>query len=292
MLPSKVYPNTGTDEIVAFLPGAGGDPHDPSKGENIILASHTDGTSASEENGPLGMLAIAKYFARIPRAQRQRSLILVFATGHFTGYTKDTAWFTAHHPEILDNTVASLTIEHLGQKSFTDDPQANTYTYDGFNEVGITYVSQDPLIISTVMQNYMVEDLRRSPVINGPGFGVSTAFFTACVPAVGFITGPNTLYQMDRSTVLQGTDAERMAREIRAFVRIVAAWDGLPAQLLAAGKSAACRPAMSASPPAAPALPGAGSDLAQHPVDGLGGAAGHVQPGVGLPAGTPDLPGL
>jgi hypothetical protein len=241
VLPATVYPNTGTDEIVAFLPGANGDANDPSKGENVIVASHTDGTSASEENGPLGMLAIAKYFAQIPRSQRQRSMVFCFATGHFTGYTDDTAWFIDHHPEILANCAATLTIEHLGQKSYTDDPKKDTYTYDGYPEVGISYVSQDAGIIASVVQNYQTEDLQRAPVINGPGFGVGTPFFEANLPSYAFITGPNTLYQMDAATSLEGTDPARLHQEVRTFTRILASWDDLSAAMLAAGKSAASR---------------------------------------------------
>ncbi|MEA2624465.1 MAG: hypothetical protein QOD06_510 [Candidatus Binatota bacterium] len=236
VLPSKTHPNTGTDEIVAFLPGATGDANDPSKGENVIIASHTDGTSASEENGPLGMLALAKYFAKIPRSQRRRSLVFCFATGHFTdAYTKDTAWFTAHHPEIVANTVATLTVEHLGQKSYTDDPQADTYTYDGFPELALSYVSQHPLLIESVIANYQTENLTRAAVINGPGFGVSQAFFNANLPSYAFITGPNTLYQMDRETVLEGTDPARMHQEIRTFARILKGWENLSKEELRAG---------------------------------------------------------
>ena len=238
VLPSKTYPNAGTDEIVAFLPGAHGSPTDPSKGENVVVASHTDGTSASEENGPLAMLAIAKYFAQIPRSQRRRSMVFCFATGHFTGYTKDTGYFTALHPEILAKTAATLTIEHLGQRSFTDDPKANTYTYDGFPEIGIGYVSQDPYLIESVIQNYQAEKLMRSPVLNGPGFGVSQAFFNANLPSYGFITGPNALYQMDRQTVLEGTDPARMHQEVRTFVRILQSWESLSSSQLSTGKSA------------------------------------------------------
>jgi hypothetical protein len=238
VLPSKTYPDTGTDEIVAFLPGADGSATDPSKGENVIVASHTDGTSASEENGPLAMLAIAKYFAQIPRSQRRRSMVFCFATGHFTGYTEDTGYFTSLHPEILANTAATLTIEHLGQKSFTDHPKADAYTDDGFPEIGISYVSQDPYLIESVIQNYRRESLIRSPVLNGPGFGVSQAFFNANLPSYGFITGPNTLYQMDAQTGLEGTDPARMHQELRTFVRILRSWESLSARQLSGGKSA------------------------------------------------------
>lgn len=35
--------------------------------ETIILLSHTDGANAVWENGPAGILALARYFASIPR---------------------------------------------------------------------------------------------------------------------------------------------------------------------------------------------------------------------------------
>jgi hypothetical protein len=251
VLPSKTHPDTGTDEIVAFLPGRDGDPRDPSKGENVVVASHTDGTSASEENGPLGMLAIARYFAKIPRWQRRRSIVFVFATGHFTGYTKDTQWFIDHHPEILANTAATLTIEHLGQKSYTDDARSDRYTYDGFPEVGISYVSQDPALITSVAQNYSREKLTRAPVINGPGFGVGTPFFEAGLPSYAFITGPNTLYQMDARMGLAGTDRYRLHHEVRTFIRILSSWETLSKTALSAGKSAAQRAVSGGSTPSA-----------------------------------------
>jgi hypothetical protein len=182
------------------------------------------------------MLAIAKYFAKIPRSQRRRSIILCFATGHFTdAYTQDTAWFTAHHPEIIANTAATLTIEHLGQKSYTDDPVANTYTYDGFPEMAISYVSQHPLLIQSVIANYQAENLTRAPVVNGPGFGVSQAFFNARLPSFGFVTAPNSLYQMDPNTGVAGTDRLRMHQEVRTFTRILAAWERLSKEELGVG---------------------------------------------------------
>ena len=238
VLHSTTTPNTGTDEIVAVLPGANGDPNDLTKGENVVVASHTDGTSASEENGPLGMLAIAKYFAQIPRSQRRRTMIFCFATGHFTGYTKDTQWFIDHHPDALKKTAATLTIEHLGQKSFTDDWKHNRLVDDHLPEVGFSYVTGDAGIIATAVANHKAEKLLRAPVVNGPVFGVGRPFSDANLPAYAFITGPNTLYQMDRATIMDGTDAQRMRQEIRTFVRILGSWERLSKAQLGAGKAA------------------------------------------------------
>ena len=74
-------------------------------------------------------------------------------------------------------------------------------------------------------------------MINGPGFGVGTPFFEANLPSYAFITGPNTLYQMDKPTILAGTDPERMHHEIRTFIRILSSWETLSKQTLSAGKS-------------------------------------------------------
>jgi len=238
VLHSTTTPNTATDEIVAVLPGAEGDPNDLTKGENVVVASHTDGTSASEENGPLGMLAIAKYFAQIPRAKRRRTMIFCFATGHFTGYTKDTQWFIDNHADALKKTAATLTIEHLGQKSFTDDWRHNRLLDDHLPEVAFSYVTGDAGIIATAVANHRAEKLLRAPVCNGPVFGVGRPFSDANLPAYAFITGPNSLYQMDRDTSMEGTDAQRMRQEIRTFIRILASWEGLSKAELGAGKAA------------------------------------------------------
>ena len=74
-------------------------------------------------------------------------------------------------------------------------------------------------------------------MVNGPVFGVGRPFSDANLPAYAYITGPNTLYQMDRDTGLEGTDPDRMYREIRTFVRILAAWETLDKATLNAGKS-------------------------------------------------------
>ncbi len=68
VLEADVFPDTPTDTLVATLPGARSD-------EIIIVNTHTDGPNATEENGALGILALMKYFANIPRAERRRTIV-------------------------------------------------------------------------------------------------------------------------------------------------------------------------------------------------------------------------
>ena len=51
--------------------------------QRIVIDSHTDGTNAVEDNGPIAMVAMARYFAALPRACRPRTLEFAFSTAHF-----------------------------------------------------------------------------------------------------------------------------------------------------------------------------------------------------------------
>lgn len=61
VLEADRFPDTRTDTLLATLPGSSPD-------EAIIVNTHTDGPNATEENGALGILALAKYFAKLPKA--------------------------------------------------------------------------------------------------------------------------------------------------------------------------------------------------------------------------------
>ncbi|MHB8512276.1 MAG: twin-arginine translocation signal domain-containing protein [Actinomycetota bacterium] len=228
-LPATIEPNATTPELIAVLPAT------QQTDEVVLITSHSDGISGSEENGPLGMLAIANYFAQKP--ERRRNLWFAFTGGHMCGYTTDTNWFLNNHPDIVSNAVATMAIEHLGQRSFTDTPETNTFSSDGYSEIGVSYVSQNPLLIESVTSCYATGGLQRAPVCNGPGFGVSIPLFSARLPCYAYITGPNALYQMDQQKVLEQFDNKRMFSEVRTFIRILETWEGMTAQDLGAGVS-------------------------------------------------------
>jgi hypothetical protein len=82
------------------------------------LITHTDGPSISQENGALGILAMVKYFARIPQAERPRTLMIFYDCRHYMpGAERAFAAqdYAASHPELYKNVVAAMGIEHLGQ---------------------------------------------------------------------------------------------------------------------------------------------------------------------------------
>src|ERR1700722_13128994 len=76
VLEAETTPDTPTDTVIATLPGTSSD-------EVIVGNTHTDGPNATEENGGVAIVALAKYFSRLPVAERKRTLVFPLTTGHF-----------------------------------------------------------------------------------------------------------------------------------------------------------------------------------------------------------------
>jgi hypothetical protein len=92
-LDAALSPNAITDTVWTVVEGE-------LSNESILVATHSDGVNAIEENGAVGVLELARMFAAGPRPRR--TLVFVFATGHLrlpavTGQGQAmTAWLTAH----------------------------------------------------------------------------------------------------------------------------------------------------------------------------------------------------
>src|SRR5277367_191378 len=127
VLEADIHPDTPTDTLLATLPGTSAD-------EVILVNTHTDGPNATEENGGLGVLALAKYFAKVPKSQRKRTLVFPLTSGHFAGpWVPSMRGIIQKYPDLIKRTVAALTVEHLGCKEWVDDASFQ-YKPTGENE--------------------------------------------------------------------------------------------------------------------------------------------------------------
>ena len=109
-------------QLFGYLPGKDyGKPND----QQILLITHTDGPSISQENGGLGILAMVKYFAHIPQAERPRTLMLFYDCRHYMpGAERAFAAqdYAASHPDVYKKVIAAMGIEHLGQIQADESP--------------------------------------------------------------------------------------------------------------------------------------------------------------------------
>ena len=107
-------------QYIAYLPGANyGTPED----EQIILVTHTDGPSITQDNGALGLLGIVKYFSNIPQSERPRTLTVFLDCRHYMPGMEDAHaapdWFT-RFPEKKSNIVGMIQTEHLGEMDYRE----------------------------------------------------------------------------------------------------------------------------------------------------------------------------
>jgi hypothetical protein len=188
VLEADIHPDAPTDTLIATLPGTNSD-------EVIIVNTHTDGPNATEENGGLGILALAKYFARLPKSARKRTLVFPLTTGHFAGpWVPSMRGIIQKYPDLIKKTVAALTVEHLGCKEWADDASMH-YRPTGENEwaVAITENASTGLILVDALQHSNDQKTAVVNPVHGGWLGEGGSLARAGVPTIGYIPQPNYL---------------------------------------------------------------------------------------------------
>jgi hypothetical protein len=215
VLEAETYSDTPTDTVIATLPGVSSD-------EVVIVNTHTDGPNATEENGALGLLAIAKYFSKIPRTERRRTMVFPMTSGHFAGpWVPSMRGVMQKYPELIKKTVAAVTVEHLGCREWLDDASFN-YKPTGKFEWSIAITP------SKVMGGLMVEALKgsidRAAVVNpvnGGWLGEGGGLSRAGIPTIGYIPQPNYLCAGPDNCEIDKLSGELMHAQIEVFVKVL-----------------------------------------------------------------------
>jgi hypothetical protein len=243
-LTASVEPSS-TRQLVGILPGDG------STDELMILNTHTDGMNAFEENGGVGLVALARYFSRLPRGRRlKRSLVFSAVSGHFAGPAlPQTRGFIDRHPDLVARAAASVTIEHLGASEWLDD--ARGYHPTGGPDMFIVWHSQTGGIAGPVVESMKANDLVHSRALRPAGdymIAVGTAFNESGVPTVSSIVAPNYMVSWADDGHLHKFMPARAAREVRWAADLITRFDSIPAAQLAAGDSAVLRTGVACLP--------------------------------------------
>jgi hypothetical protein len=228
-LEAEVTPDSPTDTLIATLPGASPD-------EAIIVNTHTDGPNAIEENGGLGILALAKYFAQIPKDQRRRTLVFALTTGHFAGpWVPSIRGVIDKHPELIKKTVAAVTIEHLGCREWADDASLH-YKATGENELSVA-LSPHQSTAKVLLDCLEDSANRRNAVVNpvkGGFLGEGSALARAGVPTIGYMPMPNYLLAGPQDGCIEKVSPELLHSQIEVFAKVIHTFDKMTAAQLRA----------------------------------------------------------
>jgi hypothetical protein len=242
-LTATVKPSS-TDQLVGILPGDG------STDELMILNTHTDGQNAFEENGGIGLVHLARYFARLPKRRRlKRTLVFSATAGHFAGPAlPQTRGFIDRHPDLVSRAAASLTLEHLGCAEWVDD--ARGYHPTGRPDMCVIWHSQSG-IAAPVVESMIANDLEHSIALRPAGdymIGIGTALNEVGVPTVSQIVAPNYMVSWADGGHLDKFLPGRAALEVRWAADLVTRLDSIGAAQLAAGDSTVLRSGVACLP--------------------------------------------
>ena len=107
----KWVPNLKSTSVWGSLPGA--------TDENVIVMAHQDAYfdgALDNASGMAVMLALAEHFAKVPQAQRRRTLRFVATAGHHVG-SPNGKWLHDHRDTAVAKTALMINCEHI---SITD----------------------------------------------------------------------------------------------------------------------------------------------------------------------------
>lgn len=222
---------TKTRNVIATLPGR--------SSEEIVLAANTDGNSWVQEDGVIGMLAFARYYAELPKRCRPRTLVLAFASAHDALVADGTDKFA----ETLDRRKVALAfaIEHLGTREIlpTGEGADRRLEFTGLGEPLLFAAGDSDVLRETAVAVTQGRKLDRTAVLRGLGApvegrvppvcsmgGLGIAFHKRLIPTLAMISGPWSLY--DPVFGRDALDFGRMRSQVLAIGDSVLALDGLP----------------------------------------------------------------
>lgn len=228
------YVDATTYQLIAYLPGRDyGTPED----QQILLRTHTDGPSISQDDGAFGLLGIVKYMSRIRRAKRPRTLFLEFDCRHFMPGAERT-WHAQDYfekfPHARDKVVGLIAMEHMGNIEYKQVGERLVPT--GRTNVSSVYSTANQAMIDAAyraaVENRLPAAAIRAPdregtqgKSQGPWFGMGTQGRYLGLPAFSLMSDLGAYWQT----------AARLDRlDVRLFLRQVATFTQLTGFLMTA----------------------------------------------------------
>jgi hypothetical protein len=235
---AKLTPDARADTLVATLKG--------SSEEVIFLTTHTDGPNEVNDNGALGVLALAMYYAKLPAAKRRRTLVCSLPTGHYasgaisdpetgSGRRAGTTGVMEKRPEVMQRAVAQIAMEQLGALDWIE--------IDGkWQPSGLPAREMwlpTPTVATAINRMWLActrgEDPKHSrSVIVESGYapGEGGAPRRAGIPGIGLMGSPEYFFRADPQGVLRYLSADVMHNEISILTKLLVLMERLtPAQL-------------------------------------------------------------
>lgn len=190
--------------------------------ELVLLVTHTDGPNLTQENGALAVLAVIDYFAKLPAAERRRSLLVLLDPQHYMPGRHRVDWYAAH-PGLAARIVASLGVEQFGQREYAE--AGDEFLPTGRAETTIVFAQDNARLLQEAIAAVQAEELPRTVVRvpvrgQGPWAGLGDVAVKRNIPGYGTSTDMSAYW----STVpgLESFDSALARRQIGVLTRLTA----------------------------------------------------------------------
>jgi hypothetical protein len=230
---ATLTPDSRADSFIATLKGQ--------SDEVIFLTTHTDGPNEVNDNGALGLLAVANYAARVPLAKRRRTLVFSLPTGHYamgavadpvtgSGRRPGTAGVMDKWPEVIKRTVAQLHMEQLGATEWLDIDGK----YRPSGKVAGEFWIPTPATAEPMRKMFMATTVGENPrysrlgfVISGTAGGEGTGLRAAGIPGIGLMGAPSFFFRADPKGVLDKLDPNILHNQVSMASKMYVLMDRL-----------------------------------------------------------------
>ena len=113
-------------------------------------------------------MSIVQYLAKVPQAERPRTLVIMLDSQHFTPHRHMDDWY-AMHPEIVEKIGGTMGVEHLGQREYVE--QGDRFVQSGLPETTMIFVQDNNLLIQGAVEGVQAFDIPRAMVQSPPRGG-------------------------------------------------------------------------------------------------------------------------
>lgn len=233
-LESSITPGHTSDNVWALLPGQ--------TDEVILVNTHSDGCNAYEENGPLAVVAMARYFAQKPISERRRTLAFACTTGHFGhGLVPGAATFESENADLVERIVAVVTPEHLGANEWIDQPRIGAdkeYAPSGRYHWDWVYCRPGRGMANVFLQSASGTEFRLAQAVRpwanraGIQFGEGSDYADAGKPVIATMGHPWYLFTQPPNGEIDKLSPERLHGEVVALTRCVNELDVMDAEAM------------------------------------------------------------
>jgi hypothetical protein len=235
---ATLTPDSRADTLVATLPGK--------SDEVVFLTTQTDGPNECNENGGLGLLALATYASKIPAAQRRRTLVVCMPTGHYafgavadtvtgSGRRGGTAGAIEKRPELVKRIVGQIALEQMGANEWVAADMNWKPTGQPAPDMWIPTDKTHAASTQLFMAATRGEDPRFSRayvVQSGMAPGEGGALRNLGLPGIGLMGTPQYFFRADPKGVIDKLDPRIMKNQVDFATKMMILMDRLSIEQL------------------------------------------------------------